>query len=606
MLMYNKFKVFLLGLGVFLGFFSILGRAEVASPATEIAILIDVSGSMKLNDPHNLRVPALKLLINVLPEQVKAGIWLFAERPSVLVPMAPVDAAWKQQALRALPQVNSNGLFTDIEAAMTAATASWSGVQGNSTRNVLLLTDGMVDVAKDAALNQASKTRIMTALLPKFQQQGVHLQTIALSGNADSQLLQKLASATQGWNETVASAEQLERMFLKMFKQAVVQPAVPLQQGNKFSIDPSIKEFSALVFRKSDKFTELLSPSKQRYSRGSQSKLVQWASESNYDLMTIKEPEPGEWQISADMDPDNQVTIVTDLQFVLDPLPKYFMKFSPIKFRAHFTDKGALITQDSLLKLIDVRVKFSDGVNEYPDLQLQADPTAPGYFIATLDQPIEKGSYLLKILADGKTFVREVNHTLGILESPISLSSEVDAEKYEVRLSLTPDAKVIAENSLSIQAQLNQLGQEPTLVDIPQHGDHWQFTVAAPSGDAQMIVNFSAKAKTLAGEEFTPEVQPFVVDAQLFAPVKPPAAVSEPKQAEHTIKPVSETEHATATLEAESHSPVEASDPGPNWLMSSVIALVINILCGLAAYFVLRSLKQKTIAKQAQLLGRLS
>lgn len=601
MLMYNRFKIFLLGLGIFLGIFSLFVRAEVPAPATEIAILIDVSGSMKLNDPHNLRVPALKLLVNVLPEQVKAGIWLFAERPSVLVPMAPVDAAWKQQALRALPQVNSKGLFTDIEAAMTAATASWSGVKGGATRNVLLLTDGMVDVAKDATRNQASKSRIMTELLPKFQQQGIHLQTIALSANADSQLMQKLASATQGWSETMSSADQLERMFLKMFKQAVVQPAVPLQQGNKFSIDPSIKEFSALVFRKSDKFTELLSPSKQRLSRGSQSKLVQWASEGNYDLMTIKEPEPGEWQISADMDPDNQVTIVTDLQFILDPLPKYFMKFSSVKFRAHLTDKGALITQESLLKLIDVKVKFSDGVNEYPDLHLQADENAPGYFTATMDQPLEKGTYLLKILADGKTFIREVNHTMAILESPISLATEVDTEKREVHLNLTPDAKVIAPNSLSIQAQLNRLGQEPTLVDIPQQGEHWQFTVAAPPGDAQVIVNFNATAKTLTGEEFIPEVQPFVIDAQLFAPVKPPLPVVEPKHSEHAEQQVAET-----VIKPDPEPSMEASTPGPNWLMSSLIALAINIVFGLAAFFVLRLLKQKTMAKQAQLLGRLS
>ena len=37
------------------------------SVMSEIQILIDVSGSMKQNDPKNLRISALKLLVNLLP-----------------------------------------------------------------------------------------------------------------------------------------------------------------------------------------------------------------------------------------------------------------------------------------------------------------------------------------------------------------------------------------------------------------------------------------------------------------------------------------------------------------------------------------------------------
>lgn len=612
MLMYNKFKVFFLGVCVFLAYLT-FAHAEEVKTDTEIAILIDVSGSMKQNDPQNLRIPALKLLLNVLPNNVRAGVWMFAEAPNALISMAPVDAVWKQQALQAVAKIHAKGLFTNIEEAIKTATASWSEPQPAVTRNLLLLTDGMVDVSKDTRLSQASKQRVLGELLPKLQQAGIHLQTIALSGNADSQLLQKLASATQGWNETVASAEQLERIFFKMFKQAVPQPAVPLQQGNKFTIDPSIKEFSALIFKKSDQITELQPPNNQaRISRGTQSKLVQWLSENNYDMMTIKEPVPGEWHIKADMDPDNQVSIITDLKFELAPLPKYKMKLTPMVFRAHFTDKGELMQKDDFLKLFNIVVKISDGVNEYPDLPLLPDANNKGYFEAVLDTPLEKGTYILKILADGKTFTREISHTLAILDSPITLTTTADPEKRQVHLTLTPDTKVITADSLTLQAQLNQIGHEPKTVDIPRQGEQWQITLDAPEKEAQLIVNFIVGAKTLAGEEVTPELQPLVIDEQLF--------VHETKPEEHAAETTEHgTEHAASEHEGDvEHKPVdehaasselpitENAEPESNWIVSALIVLGINVFLGMAVFFIFRFLKQRAAARQAQLLGRLS
>jgi hypothetical protein len=43
----------------------------------DIRVLIDVYGSMKQNDPNNLRQPALRLLTGLLPTGSKAGIWTF-------------------------------------------------------------------------------------------------------------------------------------------------------------------------------------------------------------------------------------------------------------------------------------------------------------------------------------------------------------------------------------------------------------------------------------------------------------------------------------------------------------------------------------------------
>ena len=45
-----------------------------AEPITDLRVLVDVSGSMKQNDPAYLRQPALRLLTNLLPKKSQAGV----------------------------------------------------------------------------------------------------------------------------------------------------------------------------------------------------------------------------------------------------------------------------------------------------------------------------------------------------------------------------------------------------------------------------------------------------------------------------------------------------------------------------------------------------
>ena len=66
-----------------------------AAAANEVRILIDTSGSMKKTDPQNLRVPALKLLINLLPAGTQTGIWLFDSKPQILNAPTPVTTTGK-------------------------------------------------------------------------------------------------------------------------------------------------------------------------------------------------------------------------------------------------------------------------------------------------------------------------------------------------------------------------------------------------------------------------------------------------------------------------------------------------------------------------------
>ena len=145
----------------------------VRAADVDVRILIDVSGSMKANDPKNLRIPAVRLVAELMPFGAIAGIWTFSERVEQLIAAGTVDSQWKSAALEATKRIHSRGQFTDVEAVLAAATRDWDAADGADVqRHVILLTDGVVDVSKQVAESTASRRRILGPGLARIKSYG--------------------------------------------------------------------------------------------------------------------------------------------------------------------------------------------------------------------------------------------------------------------------------------------------------------------------------------------------------------------------------------------------------------------------------------------------
>ena len=114
----------------------------------DIRIVVDVSGSMKQTDPSNLRIPALKLLNGLIPDGARAGVWMFGRYVDMTVKWGKVDDAWRRQADLGANQIHSNGLYTNIEKALSRASQGWKEKDPDTRRNIILLTDGQVDISR--------------------------------------------------------------------------------------------------------------------------------------------------------------------------------------------------------------------------------------------------------------------------------------------------------------------------------------------------------------------------------------------------------------------------------------------------------------------------
>ncbi len=515
--------------------FALVTAAAQANTAAQLdaRILIDVSGSMKQNDPRNLRRSALRLMVGLMPTGMNAGIWSFGQYINMQVSLGRVDGGWKELARAEAEKIHSRGLFTNIEGVLQRASADWKSVNKNEQRHLILLTDGMVDISKDPAANAASRERIIKDIMPRLKALGVRVHTIALSERADHELMRNMAAETGGWYEQVNDSEQLQRVFLRIFEKVGNPDTVPLKD-NRFKVDASVQEATLLVFRRQDTSTptRIHTPGGKEFGAGDAPATVKWHEDDGYDLLTISEPEVGVWTVRAEVDPDNRVIVVTDLQMKTSELPNRLVQGEQVPLTIQFQDHGKLITRKAFLDVMALTAeqKGADGISErqsaLDDGQGGDEAAGDGLFSARLITDVPAGRNELVITAEGKTFVREKRHTFELL-SPASLEvAESDQNgKAVLTIVLTPDSEILHGQSLAVQAWLEGAGGGRSELNMqPDAMGVWRVQVdpAGLQSDQQLRVNLAAT--TALGYPIELNYEPITIKAML-PPVK---AVAEP------------------------------------------------------------------------------
>jgi uncharacterized protein (TIGR03503 family) len=564
----------------------------------DVRILIDVSGSMKKNDPENLRRPALRLLVGLLSSETRAGVWTFGQYVNMQIPLGKVDSAWKKRARKSSKSIGSPGQFTNIEDALKRSTEDWNGSPGPYRRSVILLTDGMVDISKDKAKNSASKQRILQKILPSLKQNAVTVHTIALSSNADHELMRALAESTGGWYEQTKTADQLQKVFLRIFEKVGKPDAVPLKD-NKFTIDSSITEATLLVFHKlGAQPTEVILPDGTSFNAKNAPVSVSWHRDEGYDMLTISDPKAGEWRIRAEVDPDNRVMVVTDLKMHTTELPNRLIQGQSTPYMVSFTDHGKTIQKQEFLKVVNVSATTSDigGVSEARPLQDDGrkpdQQSGDGLFTMTFGgESLSGGLGELVINANTPTFVRERRMTYEVVP-PVSLNLLPSSDGKVLDVKVVADDKLINPASLQLEAWL----EDESGVQVP-------FEIQSVTGQSGAgvidLMGFSgtrkvaikAIAKSLQGEIITYLDSPVEVEGMKPAEPEPPVepiSLPEPKKPVPQAKPTPEPEPEVIPQE----------DEGGDWVSASIWFGVFNlvmILLGGGIFWWMHQSKQRNM-----------
>jgi uncharacterized protein (TIGR03503 family) len=531
-----------------------------AAPRPDVRVLIDVSGSMKQNDPHNLRKPALNLLLQLFPKDAKAGVWTFGESVAVLAPLQDISESWRGAARKKSSQVTSDQLYTNIPAALDKATADIRQSTPGYRTSVILLTDGMVDISKSEAENAAARQRLLEEILPRLKQAGVVVQTIALSKSADRELMERLAADTGGLFATAESAEELNRIFLQAFDASAPAEQVPLS-GNRFLVDSSIDELTTLVFNKSDQPVELVSPESKRYSAASHGDDMKWFQGQGFELITVTKPFEGEWQVVADVDKGSRVTIVSNLSLAATRLSEsLFIGGSGNEMVAALKQQGEVVMQPEFLKL----VKFTGTVQRREDgkqwqVDLSGANTAPadGYFKAPLPMLSEAGTYELAVTADGKTFQRSQKQMLTVRDNFDVRVAATDTIPPGHRVTLFAQNPAVDLAASIVQVEIKTADGKVERQPVGLSRDReWLLPLEAGKYKSPIEVAFDVTGKYQGGAAFSYRSATVAIDekggTRVVAPAaKPAEPVAEPPAAEPAkAEPAAEEKPQEAPAEA--------------------------------------------------------
>lgn len=505
--------------------------AAIAAEGPDARILIDVSGSMKGTDPDNLRRPALRLLVGLLPTGARAGVWTFAEQTQPFAALGQVNDAWRTQALAKADQIHSRGQFTHIEEAINRASADWRGPAAGSQRHLVLLTDGMVDVSPDRADSARSRERILTEGLPRLRGLGVKIHTVALSEQADHELLRKLSEQSGGWYEQVQSATQLQRVFLRIFEKVGNPDTVPLKD-NKFRVDRNIREITLLVFRSSPQEpTRVLMPNGQALGPDSPSPNLKWHKDEGYDLVTIREPMAGDWQVQAQADPDNRVVVLTDLKMEVGAIPDRILLGQPVPVEMGFTDRGERVNQKAFIDRVRVTAtQVGPGGTSNPDLELRDDGQGDdsmaydGRFQLRFTPRGQDGAAQLILSAEAPTFVRE-KRLLFELQVPAKASLKGGGGTLE--LLVVPQSGIdLASVQPFAELELADGTRLPLLLEQrPDHSQAAKIDTSGLSGKVQARVRVRANLPD--GTVLEAELEPLPIPDLPPTPEAPPVPPQE-------------------------------------------------------------------------------
>lgn len=476
----------------------------------DVRILVDVSGSMKKNDPKHLRIPAVNLLTGILPKNATSGIWMFAEKTETLQPVSKISKEWKHKVRERAKLIHDRGLFTNIGQALETAITGWKGPDNLHNRMIVLLTDGKVDISKDDNRNEKEKQRIENQLIPELKKLGVRVYNIALSDEADKELLAKISNSTDAWFEAVNNAEELEKVFLKIFEQSVNVPEVPIAK-NRFQIDHSVKEFTALIFKKPGEAIYLKSPSGEKYESETMESSITWYSENKFDLITITDPEAGKWQIIGPVDKDNRVMVVSNLKLDVnnEELPANLVFGEELDVQVSLKEKGKIIKRPSFLSLVNFVGRIS-ATNIDQDLVLQDDGMVDdkvkedGIFEFKFKAPKIDDEVSFDIRVMSPTFERLYHRSIRVYSTYLHINKQLADKKNPVhKIIISPIKGLIDDKSLEIDGKLNTpLGIDVDLVFKRNKQGQWVSEIKPNEigGNYNALINI--KGTTLSGKSF--------------------------------------------------------------------------------------------------------
>jgi hypothetical protein len=273
-------------------------------------------------------------------------------------------------------------------------------------------------------------------LLPAYRQRGIALYTVAFTDQADQALLQEMAQATAGEFRFIPRATMLHTAFQHLFVRAHQAEALPLTQG-RLLVDPSIQEAALIISKRTPQEPiALLTPQGTSVHARSQRADLTWSATPSYDLVHLRNPEPGTWRVQGRTDGEDSVAIIgaSTVTLQVELSPPYQEAGVPITLTAFLQEQGHSGPQPEQVEGLRFHVAIMPPQGDR--LTVPLAPQGHGRFAAQLPTLEAVGPYELVVTATAPTVHRQ--RTLSVtLRPPCFTPTVTTAETVTVEVQLT-------------------------------------------------------------------------------------------------------------------------------------------------------------------------
>ena len=171
-----------------------------------LTFVIDVSGSMNMENRLGAVKQALRLLVGQLRPSDKVGIVVYGSNARVV--LDPTSAAEAEVILQAIDRLQAEGA-TNAEAGLIVGYRMASeAFDPEATNRVILCSDGVANVGNPGPDSILERIR-------EYADQGIYLTTVGFGmGNYNDILMEQLADNGDGSYAYVDTVEEAERLFI--------------------------------------------------------------------------------------------------------------------------------------------------------------------------------------------------------------------------------------------------------------------------------------------------------------------------------------------------------------------------------------------------------
>jgi Mg-chelatase subunit ChlD len=584
-------------------------KAAVPRAKLDVVLMLDASGSMLRTDPRDLRYEGAKLLSSFLSDGDRLGVVRFAADAKVVRELEPVTPSTTSQLMERIRSVPAEGVFTDItEGVKVSAAMLEKAALPGAQRVVILLSDGKVEPDPAVGPAFARTLQLVQDMLPELKAKEIRVFTLALSDQADRGLLGEIAAATDGLTWYTQTAEEMHKSFAELFL-ALKRPQVIPQTGRGFSIDSEVDEATFYINRAPDVVLSLVSPKDETITADKHPDYVMWFSGQNFDVITVKEPDLGNWRVAGNTTEDGFATVLTDLKLLTDwPLVVRAGDEPLVQARLYEENKPVSLPEMSGVVKFGFQIvptdKISKPIMQEPlnDDGTRGDVVAQDGIFSSRTGSLEAGAYKLTVVAKGPTFQRaqQIPFTVRPRLVTLNVTSPADAFKEDgakIPQSVgKPDAHQ-PQDGTERSGEMHHRGAEDSEFSILISKEAlalktFRVSLVALSEDRQ-VVDLPVKRLSPNGREYAAKAENlpaggrYTIKALIKGADKKGTQVeAESAVIDFTFNPrpahVASTEHGKHTELGEPASDESHSDGYRDLIMPMTVVTVINLLGFLA------------------------